>query len=150
MKVEFTVTLKPEAVDRLKLNTNTMRVGNDQEVGGSDELWDYLNEQGVQYSDVLLIVNTNETPEDRIVADAVRLLDSQGVLDIILGVDQDTEATDTFFVASVMHGNLVEYQVSNGKPGFRSNSYDTYSYTEAKNIFDRCVDEGYYPNGDKV
>ena len=142
MKIDFVVTLTPAVMDRLKLTTNRLVVGNDQEVGGTDELWCYLNEQGIQYEDVLLITPSKESSDDRIVADAVRVLDSKGVLDIVLGVDEDE---DVFIIASVMHGGLVEYQVSDGLPGKRSNSYDTYSYTEAKKIFDRCANEGYWP-----
>lgn len=143
MKINFVVTLTSSVMDRLKLTTNRLVVGNDQEVGGTDELWDYLNEQDIQYDDVLLIVPENETSDDRIVADAVRLLKSRG-MDVILGLDQDISGVDVVLVASVMYGNLVEYQISDAGPGDRSNSYDTYTYAQAKKIFDDCLNRGYF------
>lgn len=136
MKIEFIVTLAPIAMERLKLTSNLLMVGNNQEVGGSDELWDYLNEQGIQPEDVLVIAPSHQSSHDRIIDDAIRTLDSKGVVDIILDVDQET---NTFLIASVMHGSLVEYQISDGPPGFRSNSQDTYFYTEAENMFDTEV-----------
>lgn len=143
MKINFVVTITADAMTRLRFSTNQLNVGEIQGVGGSDELWDWLNEHGIQHKDVILTVVAGESTEDRLIADAVRVLNNH-VNEVIFGAEQGLFDDRVYFYATVQYGGLVRYEISNGTIFYRTDSHDTYTYSEAKKIFNHCVDNGFY------
>jgi hypothetical protein len=134
MKIEFIVELK----DR---NAEKLRVGYKQDVGGADELWDYLHEKNIQENDVFLITVAGESTEDRAIANSVRVLHAFDVKNIIFKIDERTNTRKNilvYFTANVEAGKLVRYEISD-----RNDSLIAYTYSDAKAVFDLCLKKGF-------
>ncbi len=131
----FVITLAPEAVQRLGRSTNRFK----QKAGGTDDLWVELPE--LEHDDVLLITIDGESEDERVIGDAIRTLEGKGIIDQVFGVHHHNP--EVYLVASVMHGGLIEYQVSDGPPCDRGNSFDCYEYKEARRLFDNIVEKGW-------
>jgi len=133
---KFVVTLDPSAAQRLGRTDNRLI----EEAGGSVDLWEQLEEMGLAHEDVVFINLEGESGENRIICNAVRELEQVGCHDVYLAVDPDASV---YLLASVQHGGLIEFQVSDGPAGDRGTSYDCYEFTEAKRIFDEVVEKGW-------
>lgn len=139
MKIEFNVTLSGHAMTKLKVNTNKLIVGYQQDVGGADELWDWLNEKGIQADDVLLITVVGESTQDRAISDALRTMHANNINHITFKVDQrKNKSALVHFTAAVEAGNLVRYEISD-----HNDSMVTYTYSDAQKVFDRYMKHGW-------
>jgi len=129
----FDVYLAPPAVERLGQMHVQVRAGGGGDVGGE------LDAIGVDdKTDVRKIEVVGQSDQDWIINDSIRQMEERGVRDIVLGVGEDV-----YLIASVLHGGLVEFQVSNGPPDNRGTSHDFYAFSEAKEEFDRIMTWGW-------
>ena len=138
----FVVTLTPEVVTRLGFVNNQF----EQVAYGWHDLWaEHLEPRKIGYDDVHLITLKGESDEERAVGDAVRTLERNGNVNIYLGIEPYHIGLGyVYLIASVLHGGLVEYQVSNGRATERGMSFDCYRLSEAKQLFSQIVEKGWY------
>lgn len=116
-----------------------MEVCDPDNCAGATDLLDHLHDLGILSEDILYVEPEGISDEDREINDMVRRLESKDIFPVFDVDDVD----EVYIVPAVLEGGLVEYQVSDGLPEYRSTSIDVYSYSEAKRIFDHLSQLGW-------